>query len=177
MVCAQADFLEVVRRPHPADSRQLEFDVSCHPSGTGDSRQGSIQVQVSTFAADPALPSQRLSFLLPVYAADPAPLVIAPRLATLQAGSDGQPWSGQLIVTGDAVAAGADVRQIHCATGRIAYHSTRIASSALRVDLDWWPIAWRTDRGRHQIELELTNGERRRANVRLSPLTHERTLP
>jgi hypothetical protein len=95
----------------------------------------------------------------------------------LQAADDGQPWIGQLIVTGDAVAAGAEVRQIRCPTGRLMYHSTRIAAAAVRLDLEFWPTEKRSPGRNHSIELELTSGETRRATVRLCHISHERGVP
>jgi hypothetical protein len=176
-VWAQAEYLEVARRRLPPDSQRLEFDVSCRPSGTGDSRQGAIQLSVTGRSADGTSSAQRFSYRLPVYAADPAPLVVAPRMATLQAGGEGQPWTGRLIVTGDAVAAGAEVCRIRCATGRLMYQSTRIAAAAVRLDLEFWPTEKPSIGRNHHIELELTSGEIREATMRLSHVNHERTSP
>ncbi len=122
-VTVEAAYLQVEHQRAAADGQRLLFDVVCRPSGTGDSRQAVIQLRVDGWSLDDSPQPQAFSAQLPVYAADSTPLSIAPRIAGLRSKSAGAPWVGQLIVTGDAVAAGAEIRQIRCPNGRIEYHS------------------------------------------------------
>lgn len=166
VVQVAAPCVEVENQHLAADGQTLLFDVVCHPAGTGDSRQAVIRLDVDGAGLGDSPPLQAFSAQLPVYAADSTALNIAPRTASLRLKSEGAPWMGQLIVTGDAVAAGADVRRVNCPSGRIGYRSTRIAASALKVELNWWPDAADAVPGEQEIEMQLTSGETARTTLR-----------
>ena len=176
IVYAEADYLRIsLPQPLP-DGQGIAFCVTCNASGIGGSRQDTVLI-----TADGSLPDdpdpRPFSIRLPVYSTDAAPLTIAPRIATLRRGKVGSPWTGLLIVTGDAITAGADVQHVSSPIGKVAYDASRIAPGTLRIDLDCWPNDSLAKVRTQPISIEFTTGERRQTNLRLLDTSRERTEP
>jgi hypothetical protein len=140
--------------------------VICHAAGSGVSRQDNVLVHADR--AGTAQPSNvPFSVRLPVYSIDPAPLRVAPSVAILRRSPDAASWMGTLFLTGDAISAGASVRQIQSDGPRITFRASRIADGAIRVDLNCWPARDARAPPTQQLDLILTDGQRQRATVRL----------
>ncbi len=176
VVYPEAEYLRIgMPQPLP-DGQGIFFCVTCNASGTGGSRQGTVLV-----TADGCLPEdphpRPFSVRLPVYSTDAAQLTVAPRIATLRRGKTGSPWTGLLIVTGDAIQDGADVQHVSTPAGKVVYGSSHIAPGTLRIDLDCWPDASLATVSAQPLDIEFTTGERRQMTLRLFDTSRERTEP
>ncbi len=152
-------YLQVVDRRVTNRKHRLELEVACQPTGTGDSRQGSVQLSLLRPVQSAADRRSRWVVTVPVYSEDTASLRVSPKYPSFHQRAHSGPWQGQLIVTGDAISGGASVGRVHSDVFDTDFQVRRIGPGILSVCLSLTPKPSSATDAPEQLKLELTNGE------------------